>query len=210
MRNGSETVIRTTVRAYPEESISWSHCFLDMVERQMVWRSYKPVKVDRFWSVSHSRRRYTKPVFTGFPLQLYGYQTVTADLYLHAFPGGYSGIKLLTFLGGIIENREPQDFQWSTASKVGFCWNIAHDENVFHHSASSLEAHHHSAWRLTQLQAWRLTITQLLGSNRPLPEKGILVVWAFFFDWSMESAKNSYRVVGRQKKEVLWWSGVIW
>ena len=39
---------------------------------------------DRFWSVSHIRRRYTKPVFNGCPLQLYGYQTVTADLYLHA------------------------------------------------------------------------------------------------------------------------------
>ena len=37
-----------------------------------------------------------------------------------------------------------------------------------------------------------------LGSNRPSPEQGILVVWSFFF-WnsSMESAKNSYRVVGR-------------
>ena len=50
---------------------------------------------DRFWSVSHIRRRYTKPVFTGFPLQLYGYRTVTADLYLRAFPGGYTGIELL-------------------------------------------------------------------------------------------------------------------
>jgi hypothetical protein len=42
--------------------------------------------------------------------------------------------------------------------------------------------------------------TPQLGSNRPLPEQGILVVWAFFFDWSMESAKNSYRAVGRQKR----------
>ena len=100
----------------------------------MVWRSYKPVKDDRFWSVSHIRRRYTKPVFTGFPLQLYGYQTLTADLYLHAFPGGYPGIELLNLLGGIIESRETQDRQWSPASKFGFCWNFAHDENVFHHS----------------------------------------------------------------------------
>ena len=44
---------------------------------------------DRFWSVSHIRRRYTKPVFTGFPLQLYGYRTVPADLYLRAFPGSF-------------------------------------------------------------------------------------------------------------------------
>ena len=88
---------------------------------------------DRFWSVSHIRRRYTKPVFTGFPLQLYGYRTVTADLYLHAFPGGYPGIELLKFLAGIIENREPLDRYTSTASKIGFCWNSAHDENVFHH-----------------------------------------------------------------------------
>ena len=40
-----------------------------------------------------------------FPLQLDGYQTVTADMY----PGGYPGIELLRFLGGIIENREPLD-----------------------------------------------------------------------------------------------------
>jgi hypothetical protein len=33
MRNGSGTVIRTIARACPEESISWSHCFLDIVER---------------------------------------------------------------------------------------------------------------------------------------------------------------------------------
>ena len=100
----------------------------------MDWRSYKPVKDDRFWSVSHIRRRYTKPVFTGFPLQLYGYQTVTADPYLHAFPGGYRGIELLKLLGGIIENRELHDFQWSTASKFVFCSKFAHGENVFHHS----------------------------------------------------------------------------
>ena len=43
------------------------------------------------------------------PVQLYGYQTVTADLYLHAFPGGYHGIELLKFIVGIIENREPLD-----------------------------------------------------------------------------------------------------
>ena len=61
---------------------------------------------DRFWSVSHIRRRYTKPVFTGFPLQLYGYPTFTADLYLHAFLGGYPGKELLKFLRGIIENPE--------------------------------------------------------------------------------------------------------
>jgi hypothetical protein len=67
------------------------------------------------------RRRYTKPVFTGFPLQLYGYQTFTADLYLHAFLGGHPGIELLKFLGGIIENPETHDPQWSTASKIGFC-----------------------------------------------------------------------------------------
>ena len=134
MRNGSETVIRMIARAYLEESISWSHCFLDMVEREMDSRSYKPVKDDRFWSVSHIRRRYTKPVFTGFPLQLYGYQTLTADLYLHAFPGGYPGIELLYLLGGIIESRETQDRQWSPASKFVFCRNFAHDENVFHHS----------------------------------------------------------------------------
>ena len=89
---------------------------------------------DRFWSVSHIRRRYTKPVFTGFPLQLYGYRTVTADLYLHAFPGGYPGIELLKFLGGIIENRLTQKCRWSTASKFGFCRKFAHGENVFHHS----------------------------------------------------------------------------
>ena len=93
MRNDSETVIRTIARACPEESISWSQCFLDIVEREMVSRSYKPVKDGRFWSVSHSRRRYTKPVFTGFPLQLYMYRIVTADLYLRAFPGGYPGYR---------------------------------------------------------------------------------------------------------------------
>ena len=120
MRNGSETVIRTIARAYFEESISWSHCFLDMVEREMDSRSYKPVKDDRLWSVSHIRRRCNKPVFTGFPLQLYGYQIVTADLYLHAFPGGYPGVELLNLLGGIIESRETQDRQWSPASKFGF------------------------------------------------------------------------------------------
>ena len=123
MRNGSETVIRTIARAYPEEFISLSQCFLDMVEREMVWRSYKAVKDDRFWSVSHIRRRYTKPVFTGFPLQLYGYRTVTADLYLRAFPGGYTGIELLKFLGGIFKNRLTQDGMWSPASKFGFFWN---------------------------------------------------------------------------------------
>ena len=31
------------------------------------------------------------------------------------------GIELLKFLGGIIEDPETQDFQWSTASKFGFC-----------------------------------------------------------------------------------------
>ena len=67
------------------------------------------------------RRRYTKPVYTGIPLQLYGYPTFTADLYLHAFLGGYPGIELLKFLGGIIENPETHDHQWSTASKIGFC-----------------------------------------------------------------------------------------
>ena len=134
MRNGSETVIRTIARACPEESISWSHCVFDMVERWIVSRSYKSVKDDRSWSVSHSRRRCNKPVFTGFPLQLYGYQIVTADLYLHAFPGGYPGVELLNLLGGIIESRETQDRQWSPASKFGFCRNFAHGENVFHHS----------------------------------------------------------------------------
>jgi hypothetical protein len=73
-------------------------------------RPYAPVKDDRFWSVSHIRRRYTKHVFTGFPLQMYGYQTTTADLYPHAFPGSYCGIELLKFLGGIIENREPHNY----------------------------------------------------------------------------------------------------
>jgi hypothetical protein len=47
---------------------------------------------DRFWSVSHIRRRYTKLVYTSFPLQLYGYPTVTADLYLRAFLGGYPSV----------------------------------------------------------------------------------------------------------------------
>jgi hypothetical protein len=37
--------------------------------------------------------------------QLYGYQTVTADLYLPAYPGGYPGIERLKFLCRIIENR---------------------------------------------------------------------------------------------------------
>ena len=63
----------------------------------------------------------TKPVFIGFPLVLYGYQTVTADLYLHAFPGGYPGIELLKFLGGIIENRLTLGGMWSPASKFCFC-----------------------------------------------------------------------------------------
>jgi hypothetical protein len=37
-----------------------------------------------------------------------------------------------------------------------------------------------------------------LGSNRPSPEQGILVVRAcFFLNSSMGSAKNSHRVVGR-------------
>ena len=105
-----------------------------MVEREIVSRSYKSVKDDRFWSVSHSRRRYSKPVFSGFPLCLYGYREVAADLYLQAVPVGYMGIELLNLLGGIIEYPEPQDGQWSTASKFGFCCNFAHDENVFHHS----------------------------------------------------------------------------
>ncbi len=91
---------------------------------------------DRFWSVSHIRRRYTKPVFIGFPLQLYGYQTVTEDLYLHAYPGGYPGIERLKFLCRIIENRLTQGGMWSPASKFGFCWNSAHEENVFHHSTT--------------------------------------------------------------------------
>jgi hypothetical protein len=134
MRNGSETVIRTIARAYPEEFISLSHCFLDIVKREMVWRSCKAVKDDRLWSVSHIGNRYTKPVFTGSPLQLYGYQTVNADLYLHAFPGGYTGMELLKFLRGIIESREPQECLWSTASKFGFCWNFAHGENELHQS----------------------------------------------------------------------------
>ena len=138
MRNGSETVIRTIARAYPEEFISLSHCFLDMVEREMVWRSYKTIKDDRFWSVSHIRRRYTKPVFTGFLLQLHGYLTVTADLCLHAYPGGYPGIERLKFLCRIIENRLTQGGMWSPASKFVFCWNSAHDENVFHHPITLL------------------------------------------------------------------------
>jgi hypothetical protein len=33
----------------------------------MVSRSYKPVKDDRSWRVSHTRKRYTKHVFTSFP-----------------------------------------------------------------------------------------------------------------------------------------------
>ena len=37
---------------------------------------------DRFWSVSHIRRRYTKPVFTGFPLQLYGKQLLQICIYM--------------------------------------------------------------------------------------------------------------------------------
>jgi hypothetical protein len=68
MRNGLETVIRTIARACPEESISWSHCVLEIVERWMVSRSYKPVEDGHVWSVSNSRRRCNKPVFTGFPL----------------------------------------------------------------------------------------------------------------------------------------------
>jgi hypothetical protein len=36
MRNGSGTVIRMIARAYPEEFISLSDCFLDIVEREMV------------------------------------------------------------------------------------------------------------------------------------------------------------------------------
>ena len=51
---------------------------------------------------------------------LYGYQTLAADLYLQAVPGGYSGIELLNLLGGIIGLPEPQDGQCSTASKFGF------------------------------------------------------------------------------------------
>ena len=43
-------------------------------------------------------------------------------------------IELLNLLGGIIECPEPQDGQWSTPSKFGFCCNFAHKENVFHHS----------------------------------------------------------------------------
>jgi hypothetical protein len=41
----------------------------------------------------------------------YKYQIVTADLYLHAFLGGYPGIELLKFLGGIIENPETHNRQ---------------------------------------------------------------------------------------------------
>ena len=44
-------------------------------------------------------------------LQLHGYPTFTADLYLHAFLGGYPGIELLKFLGGIIENPETHNHQ---------------------------------------------------------------------------------------------------
>ena len=69
----------------------------------MVSRLYKHVKDGRFWSVSHSRRRYIKPVFTSFPLQRCGYRTVAADLHLQAFLSGYPGIELLNVLGGIIE-----------------------------------------------------------------------------------------------------------
>ena len=36
-----------------------------------------------------------------------------------------------------------------------------------------------------------------LGSNRPSPEHGILVVWAFFFNATMIIAKTSYHVVVR-------------
>ena len=86
----------------PRAMVSWGRGIV----RDVVW-SWCDRPDDRFWSVSHIRRRYTKPIFTGFPLQLHGYQTFTADLYLHAFPGGYPGIELLKFLGGIIENREP-------------------------------------------------------------------------------------------------------
>ena len=111
------------------------------IVRDVVW-SWCDRPDDRFWSVSHIRRRYTKPVFTGFPLQLYGYLTVIADLYLHAFPGGYLGIELLKFLGGIIENRLTQGGIRSPASKFCFCWNSAHDENacenMFHHSITLL------------------------------------------------------------------------
>ena len=83
----------------PRAMISWGRGIVGDV----VWSWCDPPG-DRFWSVSHIRRRYTKPVLTGFPLQLYGYSTFTADLYLHAFLGGYPGIELLKFLGGIIEN----------------------------------------------------------------------------------------------------------
>jgi hypothetical protein len=57
-------------------------------------------------------------------------------------------------------------------------------------------------WLLSALRAITKveykTYLHQLGSNRPLPEQGILVVWAFFFlNATMIIANNSYRVVGR-------------
>ena len=118
----------------------------------MVSRLYKLVKDDRFWSVSYSRRRCNKPVFTGFPYSCtwYGYRTVAADLYLQAFPGGYPGIELLNLLGGIIASQEPQRGQCSTASKFGFSWNFAHDENELHHSFTLFEPFAGSGCKITK------------------------------------------------------------
>ena len=54
------------------------------------------------------------------PLQLYGYRTVTADLYLHAFPGGYTGIdlELLKFLGGIIAPGVAPGYRHSKSAQI--------------------------------------------------------------------------------------------
>ena len=66
----------------PREIVSWGRGIVGDAAQSWCDRPD-----DRFWSVSYIRRRYTKPLFTVFPLQLYGYPTFTADLYLHAFLG---------------------------------------------------------------------------------------------------------------------------
>ena len=49
------------------------------------------------------------------------------------FPGGYPEIELLKLLGGIIENRETHDFQWSTASKF-VLWTVVQSALTFFHT----------------------------------------------------------------------------
>ena len=92
---------------------------------------------DRFWSVSHIRRRYTKPVFTGFPPTAVRVSNSYCRSVSTCLSGRLPWYRTIEVFCRIIENRLTQDGMHdgmrSPASKFGFCWNSAHDENVFHH-----------------------------------------------------------------------------